>query len=62
MNRFPETPPRGDMTRKDRMDRLEKKLVREGFYVRPVCLNEQCSEWGYFIVAIDDPFQGQDQG
>jgi hypothetical protein len=53
---FPDTPPRGDMTRKQRMDRLEEKLASEGLYVRPVPLNDSCREWGYFIVAVDDPY------
>ena len=56
LERFPDTPPRGDMTRKHRMDRLEKKLVDEGFYVKPVCWDEQCTQWGYFIVSIDNPW------
>jgi hypothetical protein len=67
MNKFPETPPPGNMERKHRMDRLHKKLVEQGLYVRPVCLDETLSEWGYFIVAVDDPYSvttthGQDQG
>lgn len=67
MNKFPETPPPGDMERKQRMGRLHKRLVERGLYVRPVYLDETCSEYGYFIVAVDDPYsvaeiQGHDQG
>ena len=69
MSKFPATPPPGNMERSHRMDRLHKKLVGQGLYVRPVCLDETCAEWGYFIVAVDDPYsvsaatnQGQDQG
>lgn len=65
MNKFPDTPPRGDMTRKHRMKRLENKLVTDGLYVRPVPLDDSYYETGYFIVAVDDPYdvvQGQDQG
>ena len=67
MNKFPNIPPRGDMTRKHRMKRLEKTLVDRGLYVRPVPLDDRCQEWGYFIVAVDDPYEvtptyGQDQG
>jgi hypothetical protein len=64
MNKFPEIPPRGDMTRKHRMRRLEKILVDQGLYVRPVLLDDSCQERGYFIVAVDDPYEihGQDQG
>lgn len=67
MEKFPNIPPRGDMSRKERMDRLEKKLVSDGLYVRPIPFNHSCSEWGYFIVSVDDPYEanlnhGQDQG
>jgi len=65
MDKFPDIPPRGDMTRKHRMKRLERKLVDSGLYVRPVPSDVSCQEWGYFIVAVDDPYdvaQGQDQG
>lgn len=67
MGQFPETPPPGNMKRGQRMDRLQKRLMAQGLYVRPVCLDDQCTEWGYFIVSIDDPFeiktnQEQDQG
>ncbi|WAC08914.1 MAG: hypothetical protein OS130_06955 [Thermodesulfobacteriota bacterium] len=67
MNKFPETPPPGDMERKQRMRRLHKTLIEQGLYVRPVYLNELMSEYGYFIVSVDDPYllyetQGQDQG
>ncbi len=65
--KFPVTPPPGDMERKHRMKRLHKELVSQGLYVRPVCLDETYSEWGYFIVSVDDPYSvttnhGQDQG
>jgi len=67
MEKFPETPPPGNMERKQRMDRLQKKLVELRLYVRPICLDETLSEWGYLIVAVDDPYlvttnHGQDQG
>ena len=67
MNKFPDTPPRGDMTRKHRMKRLERKLANDGLYIRPVYLDDTYSEYGYFIVSIDDPsyaskYYGQDQG
>lgn len=67
MSKFPETPPPGDMERKDRIRRLHKRLVDQGLYVRPVYMDEKCTEYGYFIVAVDDPYsiattQGQDQG
>lgn len=67
MGNFPNTPPPGDMTRKHRMKRLEKTLVSQGLYVRPVPLDESASEWGYFIVSVDNPYEaarhhGQDQG
>jgi hypothetical protein len=57
----------GDMERKQRMRRLHKTLIEQGLYVRPVYLNELMSEYGYFIVSVDDPYllyetQGQDQG
>ena len=55
--KFPDTPPFGNMTRKHRMDRLKKRLIEQGLYVRPVCLDEICSEWGYFIVSVDDPYE-----
>jgi hypothetical protein len=57
MSTFPETPPPGDMERKQRMDRLHKKLRECGLYVRPVCTNDACSGYGYFIVAADDPYE-----
>jgi hypothetical protein len=67
MNKFPETPPPGDMERKQRMRRLHKRLVEQGLYVRPVYLDEKMSEYGYFVVSVDDPYSasenhGQDQG
>ena len=67
MNKFPETPPPGDMERIHRMRRLYDKLKKQGLYVRPVYLNDKMSEYGYFIVAVDDPYlvsetHGQDQG
>jgi len=67
MESFPKVPPQGDMTRKHRMDRLEKKLYAEGLYVHPIPLDKSASEWGYFIVSVDDPYeyaknQGHDQG
>ncbi|MDD5711791.1 MAG: hypothetical protein PHY31_03425 [Smithellaceae bacterium] len=66
-NSFPAIPPRGDMTRKERMKRLEQRLVDQGLYVHPVPFDETCREWGYYIVSVDDPYdainrQGQDQG
>lgn len=67
MQKFPETPPPGDMDRKQRMRRLQRKLIEQGLYVRPVYLDETLSEYGYFIVAVDDPYeitvsQGPGQG
>lgn len=67
MNKFPETPPPGDMERRQRMRRFYDHLKNQGLYVRPVYLNDKMSEYGYFIVSIDDPYsaietQGQDQG
>ncbi len=67
LERFPNTPPPGNMKRKQRMSRLHKKLVEQGLYVRPVYLDETCSESGYFIVSLDDPYSvtinhGQDHG
>jgi len=67
MNNFPETPPPGDMERIHRMKRLHKRLVGQGLYVRPVYLDGALSEYGYFIVAVDDPYSavashGHDQG
>ena len=67
MNKFPETPPPGDMERKQRMRRLNKKLSEQGLYVRPVYLDYTLSEYGYLIVAVDDPYSvnathGQDHG
>jgi hypothetical protein len=67
MNKSPETPPPGNMERKQRMTRLHKRLVDQGLYVRHVYLDETMSEYGYLIVAVDDPYsvvvtQGQDQG
>ena len=63
MNKYPKTPPPGNMERKQRMDRLHQSLVDMGLYVWPVCNNdEKCTEWGYFIVAVDDHLGGQDQG
>ena len=56
MNKFTDTPPRGDMTRKHRMKRLEKLLVDHGLYVRPVYTADACQECGYFVVAVDDPY------
>jgi len=57
MANFPDTPPRGDMTRKHRMNRLQEKLVQDGLYVRPVPLDDNCREWGYFIVSLDNPYE-----
>ncbi len=63
MSNFPETPPPGDMERTHRMKRVHRNLVDQGLYVRPVYLDESLSEYGYFIVSVDDPhIQGQDQG
>jgi hypothetical protein len=67
MIKFPETPPRGDMERKQRMRRVCKTPTEQGLFVRPVYLDEAMSEYGYFIVSIDDPYSvneiyGQDQG
>ena len=56
-HKFPLTPPLGNMTRKHRMDRLKNRLIEQGLYVRPVCLDETYSEWGYFIVSVDDPYK-----
>ena len=56
MEKFPETPPPGDMERRQRMKRLHQNLVERGLYVRPVYLDETLSEYGYFIVALDDPY------
>lgn len=33
--KFPITPPLGNMERKHRMDRLMKKLIGQGLFVRP---------------------------
>jgi hypothetical protein len=54
--KFPETPPPGDMERKQRMHRLQRKLIEQGLYVRPVYLDETMSEYGYLIVSVDDPY------
>lgn len=67
MSRFPETPPLGNMKRGQRMDRLQKRLIAQGLYVRPVYLDEKCAELGYIIVSVDDPYEvaanhGQYQG
>jgi hypothetical protein len=56
-NTFPIIPPRGDMTRKDRMKRLEKTLIPQGLYVHAIPLDDTCHEWGYFIVSVDDPYE-----
>jgi len=55
--KFPLTPPLGNMSRKERMDRLMNKLISQGLYVRPVCLDNTYAEYGYFIVSIDDPYE-----
>ena len=49
------------------MDKLNKSLKDKGRYVEPVPFDESCQEWGYFIVAVDNPYealkhQGQNQG
>lgn len=67
MGNFTHIPPLGTMKRKDRMKRLLEKLISDGLYVHPVGLDETVSEWGYFIVSVDDPYeaasrQGQDHG
>jgi hypothetical protein len=66
MLNFLDYPPVDNMLRKDRIKRLYKKLIAEGLYVQPVCLDESCSEYGYLVVSIDDTFittgQGHDQG
>jgi len=67
MSKFPETPPPGDMERKQRMCRLHKNLTEQALYVTPVYLTDAMSEYGYFIVSVDDPYlmsetYGQDQG
>ena len=51
---------RDDMHRKQRMDRLYAKLLESGLFVQPVCLDDPCGEWGYFIVAVDDPREVDD--
>jgi len=56
-NKFPLSPPFGNMTRKHRMDRLKERLIEQGLYVHPICLDETHSEWGYFIVAVDNPYE-----
>lgn len=60
------TPPPCDMTHKHRMKRLEQFLKQQGLYVHPVPIDDGASDWGFFIVSIDDPFstidQGHDQG
>lgn len=56
MTNFPETPPPGDMERSHRMKRLHKRLSEQGLYVRPVYMDEKMSEYGYFIVSVDDPY------
>lgn len=66
-NKFPETPPPGDMERSHRMKRLHERLCEQGLYVRPIYLDETASEYGYFIVSLDNPYsvagnQGQVQG
>jgi hypothetical protein len=62
MSNVPDTPPLGDMTRKQRMRRLQDNLRSQGLYVWPVCKDKHCTETGYFIVAVDDHLFGQDQG
>lgn len=56
MSNFPDCPIPDNMKRKDRMDRVYKKLVNDGLYIKPVCLDDRHTEWGYFIVAVDDPY------
>jgi hypothetical protein len=56
MHNFPNCPTPDNMKRKDRMDRLYDRLKDTGLYVQPVCLDDRHSEWGYFIVSVDDPF------
>ncbi len=56
MKNFPETPPLGNMERSDRMKRLFETLMKTGLYVRPVYKDEKMNEYGYFIVALDDPY------
>ena len=56
MQQFPDIPPNYTMDRQARMERLEKKLIEQGLYVKSIPLDETYREWGYFIVSIDDPF------
>jgi len=51
------TPPLGNMSRKERMDRLKDNLISQGLYVRPVYLDDTYYEYGYFIVALEDPYE-----
>lgn len=44
MNKFPETPPSGDMERRQRMRRLHDNLKKQGLYVSPVYLTDKMSE------------------
>ncbi len=56
MKKFPDCPIPDNMHRKSRMNRLYKKLIDDALYVRPVCLDDKHSEYGYFIVSVDDPY------
>ena len=56
------TPPPGDMSHRHRMKRLESFLKQQGLYVHPVPIDDIASDWGYFIVSIEDPFSSIDQG
>ena len=68
MSDFPRVPIKeNDMNRRNRMNRLGEKLRGDGLYVEPVPFDDSCTGWGYFIVAVDNPYeaikhQGQDQG
>lgn len=68
MGTFPRIPiKKDDMSRRNRMNRLNKKLRSEGLFVEPVPFNDTCTGWDYFIVAVDNPYEaiknhGQDHG
>lgn len=54
--KFPDTPMPDNMSRRDRMDRLYDDLMRRGLWVCPVCLDEPCTQYAYYMVAVDDPY------
>jgi len=66
MGSFPKVPmKKDDMTRRKRMNRLCDTLKGKGLYVEPVPFDESCTGWGYFIVAVDNPYEAakaKDQG